>query len=316
MEFEDGYQLTEDEVFAAGPIVESGAAVVAPARAGREKDLFEWDGQTREGTVKLAVIRPCVSRGKRIKGLPPIYTQEMLGANAPVYSGWLMYLDHASRRLREALEEVLVEPGVRDAIREAVAEAGLAEGSRSVLELGGRILHSWWDGSYTAGWDEERGYRAGAVMAEALPQPVTRAMLEADPGILNVSHNAWPSGGVVGTEYGKKGVIVEGIRKTPEGSVDWVPRGGAGGSIAESDVELAVSSLRSTYASRAMFDLSKAKDAEALIEALKSEAPALLEELGGEDAVSGLLERRGGEGAVSESRIKTDRPRRARGGVR
>ncbi len=270
MEFEDGYRLTEEEILDAGPIIEAGPAVVVPRRGGRQRSIFEWDGQTQEGTVKLAVIRPCVSRGKRIRGLPPIYTQEMLAENAEVYSGWLMYADHFSGKIREALNEILQEaPG------------------RSIRDLGGRILRSWWEPDYVAEWDDGRDYQKGAVLAEALPQPVARAMLEADPEILNVSHNAWPTGAVVGKKYGKKGAIIEGIRRDPEGSVDWVPRGGAGGQIAESDVELAVSVLRATYASPTVqLDLSKIKDGAALAEALEEHAPDLLSALGGKDAVA------------------------------
>jgi hypothetical protein len=216
-------RLTEADV-----IEESAApAVVVPRRNGRRRSPFEWAGQTRKGTVKIAIIRPCVSRGKRIRGLPPIYTEEMLEANAGVYTGWLMYMDHLTGRLREAVAEYVQEaPG------------------RSVRDLGGRILRSWWDPGYEASWDADRGYRRGAVLAEALPQPPVRAIIEADPEILNVSHNCHPTGAVVGTRWGQKGAIIEGIRREPEGSVDWVPRGGAGGQLAEADEATMIGALR------------------------------------------------------------------------
>lgn len=268
MEFEDGYRLSESELMESGPVIEAGPSTVVVPEKGGKKSIFEWPGQTQEGTVKLAVIRPCVSRGKRIRGLPPIYTQEMLAENAGVYSGWLMYMDHLTEAIQEALAE-------------------LSEGrGRLTSELGGRVIRSWYDPTFSTRSDDGNGYKPGAVVAEALPQPGARAMLEADPEILHVSHNAWPKGAVVGTRWGQKGAIIEGIRSTPEGSVDWVPRGGAGGHVLQEDDRLAVSVLRSHYDARPVSKkLPEIKSREQLLESLREENPELLESIGGEAAL-------------------------------
>jgi hypothetical protein len=279
VEWEDGYRLSEEEILGSGPLIEGAASVGAEVLL--EGDTpFRWKNQEHEGSVKLAVIRPCVSKGKKVRGLPPIYTEEMLAENAGVYSGWLMYMDHMTAKMREALQELL------------------SEGSRSIRDLGGRVLRSWYDPNYTSGWDAQRNYKPGAVMAEALPQPLTRAMIETDSKILNVSHNCWPSGAVVGTKWGQKGAIIDGIRSTPEGSVDWVPRGGAGGQLAEAELEefdrVAVSVLRRAYDSGPVTTWADITDPNALVEEIKSNAPHLLESLGGEDklrdAISGKSE--------------------------
>ena len=202
-ELPEGTRLSEAELLTAEPILEEPALTLAERGEDGGRSLFEWDGQTEEHvgkTVKLAVIRPCVSRGKRIRGLPPIYTPEMLAENAAVYTGWLMYADHVTE-------------------------------GRSIKEIGGRIIRSWWEPNFTTPRDDAHGWRPGAVLAEALPQPFVRSMLEADPDVLNVSHNAWPTAARVGTMWGRKGAVIEGIRSKPEGSVDWVARGGAGGHV-------------------------------------------------------------------------------------
>lgn len=216
--------LTEEEL-ASSPLMEAGGGEVVVPTKGK---LFAEDG-----SMKVAVIRPCISRGRAIgpRKLQPIYEATMLARSAAVFGDWPMYLDH----LYEAA---------------AVVEA-LRRMQRPITELGGRVLESWFDPEFVTKTDDEKGYRPGAVVGRVIPQPAVRAMLEADPGILQVSINAFPTGarpGAASWNSSLKGMLIEGISPTPRGSVDWVFRGGAGGHpIAEADLSLAVSVVESLY---------------------------------------------------------------------
>jgi hypothetical protein len=250
----------------AGPaeLLEGSAARLVVPKKGK---IFD-----ENGLCEIVVIRPCVSRGKRIRGLPPIYTPSMLESNATVYTGWLQYMDHLTEKIVEEL---------------------LKEG-RSIKDLGGRIIKSWWDPSVRFTDDAKYGFQPGGVVAQALPQPKVREMLEADPEILNVSHNAWPTGAKKAKapwDSNLEGYLIEGIRPTPEGSVDWVPRGGAGGRVRLQEWEtFAVSVLGSGYGSSRREDepLKETTDTmpdlknlnrDSLVEALRKENPDLLEAL-------------------------------------
>lgn len=203
--------LEGEELQAEGPCVEEGAGVVVPPKGG----LFDSDGQ-----ATLAIIRPCVSRGKRLRGLPPIYEPQMLGSNARVFEDWHMWMGHMSIPLKEALEEL------EERLQEAVTPR------RLFSELGGRITKTWFDPTFTTKTDEEMGYRPGAVMGKAIPYPASKQILEADPRGLHVSIAAWPTSArraSASWDPGQTGMAVEGFRRTPRGSVDWVLRGGAGG---------------------------------------------------------------------------------------
>lgn len=203
----------------AGILHEENVSALLPARGG--SPIRE------DGTVKIVVIRPCVSRGKRVRGLPPIYTPEMLKEHAHIFSGWPMFMDHVTEEMQEALRKR----------------------GRSVTELGGRIVESWWDGSFSHPEDSKFGFETGAVMAYALPQPGARAMIEADAEILRCSINAWPTGARRGKAAwnGKEGMVIEGISEEPPGSVDWVIRAGAGGRVLQEAESFAASILESAY---------------------------------------------------------------------
>jgi hypothetical protein len=144
-----------------------------------------------------------------------------------------MYLDH--------MEEEFVEELV----------AALQERGRSMTELGGRVIESFYDPELTFEDDQEHGYRKGGVIGKVIPQRKVREMLEDDPGCLQCSINAWPTKVTVGSpswDRGSKGALVEGIRSKPMGSVDFVFRGGAGGRpLSESERHSTVSLLASAY---------------------------------------------------------------------
>lgn len=261
-----GFPLVED------PFLEEGEAppvrrVIVPKKG----KVFD-----DQGACRIAVIRPCVSRGKRLRGLPPIYTPQMLEANSGIWAGWLMYMDH----LQESVVEVLKRRG------------------RSIRELGGRVLESSWDRDFSTEKDGTFGFQQGATIARVLPQPPIRAMIEADPEILNTSINAFPTAakeGVAPWNPKLKGMLIEGIRTAPQGSVDWVPRGGAGGHVLQESEDTMcqvleayydahpdpaeVSSSGPSYRPRAMKPISQMTASE-LREHLQTEAPTLLQELG------------------------------------
>lgn len=276
-------RLSEAELQEAGPLIEAQTRVLIPKRGKVIAD---------DGTVKVAIIRPCISKGKRLRGLAPIYTPGMLAENAAVFGSWLMYMDHLTE-------------GMANAVRRR---------GRSISELGGRLVESYFDPEFRLPDDDDFGYRPGAVIGRAIPQPLVESMIKADPEILQVSINAFPKGarrGQVPWNPSETGMIVEGIRAMPQGSVDWVPRGGAGGRVLPEVAEQAVSLIESYYDAcderdphvnegAAVPQLNEYKTIEELREGLQTENPALAEALTGlrsapvetltESAVSSLLD--------------------------
>lgn len=230
--------LAEGTVLTEGlmPIIEA-AQVIVPKKGSLFEDRVIEGGHTVK-VGRFAIIRPCQSKGRAIRGHRPIYEARMLAENAAVFGNWPMYLDHASEELVEGLAQWLQERG------------------RSIKDLGGRVLKSFWDPEVAFESDEENGYRKGAIVGEVIPQPLVRGMLEADPLSLAVSINAWPKSVRIGKASWSPavtGAVIEGIRSTPMGSVDFVPRGGAGGRVltegaTEEEVASAVSLLESAYA--------------------------------------------------------------------
>jgi hypothetical protein len=230
---EDGTVIEGEALMDAGPAVEAEVQAALPEKG----KLFADDG-----TFRAAVIRPCQSRGRAIKGLQPIYTPQMLGEHAGVFTNWRMFANHLAEGLAEL---ALAAEGVReDELAAAVAEARKA---RSIFELGGRLVSTWYDPALTLAEDEARGFWQGGVVGRVLPQPKIREMLEADPEILSLSIAAWPKSARVGEFRGKRGAIIEGIRSVPEGSVDFVVRPGAGGRPLVEQQRVAASLLPRIY---------------------------------------------------------------------
>jgi hypothetical protein len=156
-----------------------------------------------DGTVHIHVIRPTIGQGLgRHK-----YTPEMLRENADVFTGWKMYIDHQSPEARKAA-------------------GGLP---RSIRDLGGRILESWWDDSVPA----EGRFGQGAVIAKVKPVGQVKRLIEEDPELLEASIRAKATEVHAIEEGGEQVWVVEGIRQNPPGSVDWVSEGGAGGRVAD-----------------------------------------------------------------------------------
>lgn len=264
------------------PLIEA-AEVIIPKKGKLFEEKTIEGGHTVK-VAKFAIIRPCQSKGRAIRGLQPIYEPKMLSEHAAVFTGWPMYLDHMSEELAEAISQFLQERG------------------RSIKDLGGRVLRSFYDPTVTMESDEENGYRKGAVVGEIVPQKIVREMLEEDPLALAVSINAWPTKARVGTaswNSSLKGAVIEGIRSKPMGSVDFVPRGGAGGRIlSEEEIAREVSLLESAYTAarddeqptrkerpvkKKLSEMSEKEIAaltpEGLAEALREENPTLAESL-------------------------------------
>lgn len=211
-------ELTAEDILTFGPVVEAATwtpiwlqekrAPIAVA-AGRPKLGRIFDEQ---GVGKAVVIRPCMSRGKRIRGLPPIYAPTMLEGAAKVFDGWPMFMDHVPAEVAEKV----------------------ARNGRSVKELGGQLLNGWWQPGYVHEDDEEFGYQPGAVQANIWATPLIRETVGENPNLLHTSINAWPTSGKPGAVPWRpkvKGMMIEGIRRVPQGSVDFVVRGGAGGRL-------------------------------------------------------------------------------------
>jgi hypothetical protein len=252
-----------------------------------------------DGTVKTCIIRPCVSRGARIRNLPPIYTPRMLRENAGVFTNWPMFRDHAivvSESVREQMSE---ERDARAEMVEAICqswdatqarlEEAVRKVGRSIDDLAGRVTRSWWDPSIVFEDDSTFGYQPGGVAGLSLLLPSVREMVSADPGVAHTSINGYPTAGKPGTapwNAALKGMMIEGIRKVPMGSVDVVVRGGAGGRFLRSAPakrlgparEREVSAPGSGYAAQRMADitLTEATSPDQLRSFLTEHAPQLL----------------------------------------
>jgi hypothetical protein len=215
---EDDAPLTAEDILRFGPVVEAQVWTVAFLEEERAP-IARAAGRPRfgkvfnsEGMGKAVLIRPCVSRGKRIRGLPPIYTPQMLEANAKVFEGWPMYLDHVPAELA----------------------ATAAKRGRSVKELGGQVVTPYFGKGFVQEYDGEFGYQPGAVLAEIWATPFLRNLVGENPNLLHTSIAAWPTSGKPAKAPWNpkvKGMNIEGLRRQPQGSVDFVPRGGAGGRL-------------------------------------------------------------------------------------
>lgn len=155
-----------------------------------------------EGCIPVHIIRPGVGKGKGRH----VYEAAMLEENASKFTNWKMYVDHRSPEARKAA-------------------GGLP---RSIRDLGGRIVESWWDNSVPA--DPERGFGQGAVVGRAKPVPFVKELIEHDPELVEASISASATGVKPVMVDGKKAWMVEGIN--PRGTVDWVTEAGAGGRVA------------------------------------------------------------------------------------
>lgn len=164
-----------------------------------------------DGTLLMHLLRPCVGRGRGAH----LYEAAMLQRDAGVMAGWRMFVDHLSP--------------------EAQRKAGGMP--RSVRDLGGRVVESWWDGTVPP--DPKKGFGQGAVMGKVRPVKFVREMVEDDPEIVESSINATATGVKPVMKDGRRVLLVEGI--APKGSVDWVTEAGAGGRV--------VSLMESAYGS-------------------------------------------------------------------
>lgn len=160
--------------------------------------LVESNG---DGTFLMHLIRPCVGKGRGRH----LYEADMLARDAGVFTGWKMYVDHEDPQAR-------------------AKRGGLP---RSVRELGGRVVESWWDPSVPA----EGRFEQGAVVGRVKPTPFMRELVEADPDIVGVSINARATAVKPTVRNGQRVMLVEGIARDPAGSVDWVTEVGAGGKV-------------------------------------------------------------------------------------
>lgn len=154
-----------------------------------------------DGTVLMDIIRPGLGggRGRRL------YEAKMLESHAGVFTGWKMYVDHLSDQGRRAL-------------------GGLP---RSIRDLAGRVVESYWDPTVPP--NPERGWGQGAVRAKTKLVPYVRELVEHDPELIEGSING-DATGIRRVMYdGAPAALVEGIK--PKGSFDLVTEAGAGGRV-------------------------------------------------------------------------------------
>ena len=194
-----------------------------------------------DGTVILDLLRPCVGRGRG----KHLYTDEMLRENAHKLTGWKMYVDHESDEARKQA-------------------GGLP---RSIRDLGGRIIESWWNPEVPP--NEDRGFGKGAVQGRAKPTPFIKELVENDPEIVECSINSHATGVRPTTRDGQRVWLVEGIQD--KGSVDWVTEAGAGGKVA--------SLMESVYSDEAAKEevLLDSLSNDALLAHIEDQRPELLE---------------------------------------
>ena len=96
------------------------------------------------------------------------------------------------------------------------------------------MVASWSRGGIpTVPADPKRGFDQGAVRGRVKPVPYVRELIEHDPELLEASINADATGVRPIRKDGQTVWLVEGIKRTPKGTVDWVTDGGAGGRVAQ-----------------------------------------------------------------------------------
>lgn len=209
--------------------------------------LAEGDNQTQPGAVLVHLIRPCVGKGKGRH----VYEAKMLQEHAESghFDDWPMFIDHESPEARRK-------------------QGGLP---RSIRDLGGRVVRTWWDPTIEA--DSERGLGQGAVVAEALPVPFMRDLIAHDPKLANVSINTFATGVKPVQRGGKTAYLVEGF--APTGSADWVTKAGAGGRV----VELLEAFDTGEGSESEDYSLLESIPDEAVLEWLREQRPAVVESL-------------------------------------
>jgi hypothetical protein len=129
----------------------------------------------------------------------------MLQENAHKFAGWRQYIDHLSPEARRAAK-------------------GLP---RSIRDLGGRIVESYWDPNVPE--DPTTGFGPGAIVGWSLPTPFIRELAENDPELVEASISANATGVQPTMRDGRRAWLVEGIEE--KGTVDWVTEAGAGGRV-------------------------------------------------------------------------------------
>ena len=170
----------------------------------RGMDLAEataTEGDERSKLLPIHILRPCLGRGRGRH----IYEAKMLQENAGKFAGWRQYIDHLSPEARKAAK-------------------GLP---RSIRDLGGRIVESYWDPNVPA--DPTAGFGQGAVIGWSLPTPFIRELAENDPELVEASISANATGVQPTMREGRRAWLVEGIED--KGTVDWVTEAGAGGRV-------------------------------------------------------------------------------------
>jgi hypothetical protein len=187
---------------AAATLTDRSLLIISEAAAGLV-EAASGSAVADDGTVTIHLIRPCVGKGRGRH----VYESAMLKKHAESghFNDWPMYIDHESPQARRAA-------------------GGLP---RSIRDLGGRIVETWWDGDVPAAGR----FGQGAVAAKVLPVPYVQDLIRHDPKLVEASINTHATGVKPKSVDGRNAYVVEGF--DTEGSVDWVTRAGAGGKVVQ-----------------------------------------------------------------------------------
>lgn len=161
-----------------------------------------------DGTVNVAILRPCDGRGEGAR----IYPASTLQEAAPTFSGLASYLNHEDPKARRAAAKM----------------------RRGPDELAGELRETVWDPTFTQPDDSKRGLLPGGVIGKFMPaSDLVEGLIRRIPNQMKLSVNT-KAGKLSRARRsdGSPGWLVESIVNDPEtSSVDLVTAAGAGGGV-------------------------------------------------------------------------------------
>lgn len=208
-----------------------------------------------DGTVNVAILRPCDGRGPGGR----IYPAKTLQEAAPSFSGLPSYLNHEDPRARRAAAKM----------------------RRGPDELAGELRETVWDPAFTTPEDQQKGYLPGGIVGKFMPaSDLVEGLIRRIPKQMKLSINT-QAGKMSRAKRadGSPGWLVESIANDPQtSSVDLVTAAGAGGGVL-SLVESIYDASNETTGLAALAELDDTR----LVEWLQANRPTVLTTTGGAD---------------------------------